>query len=180
MTAAMQQRGNGSHARVRSGRRKTRVQVVDFFSGCGGMSYGFATAPTRNVEFDVRGGIDIDLHANATFARMVGIEPLSDDVRQLLEPGKLQEAVRHWGLSSRNPLLLIGCAPCQGFSSHRKKDRRHDGRNGLLEAFARITVALGPDLVVMENVPEMLGAKHWRHFSAWREVMIEAGYHVRA
>lgn len=159
---------------------KQIVQVLDLFSGCGGMSFGFQWASTRRLAYRVLGGLDVDKHANATFRSMHGRPALDMDVRELADPKVLQQALQQWGYDPTLPLILIGCAPCQGFSSHRKKDSRKDGRNHLLGAFAEVVVALKPELVVMENVPEMLQSKHWRHFSKFRKTVGEAGYTTRA
>ncbi len=159
---------------------KQIVQVLDLFSGCGGMSFGFQWATTSRLAYRVLGGLDIDKHANATFQAMHGRPALDMDVRMLADREVLQQALQQWGYDSTLPLILIGCAPCQGFSSHRKKDPRKDGRNHLLAAFAEVVVALEPELVVMENVPEMLHNKHWRHFSKFRKTVGEAGYTTRA
>lgn len=156
------------------------VQVVDFFSGCGGTSYGFARANTSGVTFRVVGALDIDPHANATYERMLGIAPLDNDIREFQDEDTLARAARKWAIEKTKPLLLIGCAPCQGFSSHRKKDPRNDVRNGLLQVFADIVISLKPDWVVMENVPEMFDKKHWEHYDSWRETLTSAGYRVRA
>src|ERR1035438_299608 len=141
--------GNNETARSR-----TPVQVIDLFCGCGGMSYGFATASTRTVHYKICGGVDIDRHACATYEKMLGVAPLRADVTGLLRTAMYEEALARWGVDSKRPLLLIGCAPCQGFSSHRKKDPRTDRRNSLLQVFARIACTLRPDLIVMENVPD--------------------------
>lgn len=159
--------------------KRTKVQVLDFFSGCGGMSFGFATAQTDNIRYEIRGAIDFDAHANATYERMLGITPITQDVEALLSRKVLNDAISHWSLSKDTPLLLIGCAPCQGFSSHRKKDSRSDTRNALLETFGVIATKLLPDLVVMENVPEMLNERYWGHFEQWKNIMMRAGYKVR-
>ena len=119
-------------------RRKLGVQVIDLFCGCGGMSYGFASAKTRNVRYAVTGALDLDKHAVATYHRMLGVEPLCADIRSLVERSEFAKATRHWNHAAGTPTILIGCAPCQGFSSHRKKDDRQDDRNSLLEVFAHI------------------------------------------
>lgn len=166
--------GNNETARSR-----TPVQVIDLFCGCGGMSYGFATASTRTVHYKICGGVDIDRHACATYEKMLGVAPLRADVTGLLRTAMYEEALARWGVDSKRPLLLIGCAPCQGFSSHRKKDPRTDRRNSLLQVFARIACTLRPDLIVMENVPEIFAKQHWTHFADWERMMTRAGYTLR-
>lgn len=155
------------------------VQVVDFFSGAGGMSHGFATAAHPRLRYEIKGAIEIDPHANATYERMLGVAPTERDVRELLRPAALADCVARWRLDRARPFLLIGCAPCQGFSSHRKKDARVDPRDSLVEVFGRIATQLRPDVVVMENVPELLQDRHWNHFQVWRRALEGAGYHVR-
>ena len=155
-------------------------QVIDFFSGCGGMSYGFHTAASSNVKYRVLGGLDIDQHANATYERMLKKPAIMNDIRRLADREELNNALNQWGYDPTKPLILIGCAPCQGFSSHRKKDRREDERNELLAAFGAIVLALEPALVVMENVPEMLQKKHWRHYEAFSSQLEKHGYLTRA
>jgi DNA (cytosine-5)-methyltransferase 1 len=159
---------------------RQEVQVVDFFSGCGGMSYGFAVAKTSNVRYIIKGALDIDKYANATYQRMLKVSPLEDDLFEYASPSGVRKLRKLWKLDEKKQLIVLGCAPCQGFSSHRKKDPRFDKRNRLLEHFAKIAVMLKPDLIVMENVPEIFQEKHWRHFVAWRRYVEGAGYHVRA
>lgn len=173
----------GRFSRSPRGRRagpRATVGVIDFFSGCGGMSYGFATASTKHVTYKIRGALDMDRHANATYERMLGVAPARIDIRQASRPEVLRQLVKQWGLAKGDPLVVIGCSPCQGFSSHRKKDHRFDPRNSLLDPFAKVVLQLRPDLVVMENVPEMLRKEHWRHFLRWRSRLEAAGYTVRA
>lgn len=77
-------------------------------------------------------------------------------------------------------MLIIGCAPCQGFSAHRKKDhdKPEDKRNSLIGHFADITVSLAPDFVVMENVPEILNGKYKSHYEEAKKIFQQNGYHV--
>lgn len=159
--------------------KRTIVQVIDLFSGCGGMSYGFLTANTETIEYRVLGGLDFDKHAAATYRRMIGRPCLEMDVRDLAKSKTLARALDTWEYDPSLPLILIGCAPCQGFSSHRKKDKRQDIRNNLLSDFAKVVAAIQPDLVVMENVPEMLYLEHWHHFAAFKTALASIGFHLR-
>lgn len=154
-----------------------QVRVVEFFAGCGGTSLGFAAAASNVVSYSVVGAVELDPYAAATYERALGAPVHVGDVRALQQPAMLRRVSEPW--QGEGPLVLIGCAPCQGFSSHRKKDKRDDSRNSLLAAFADIAVALDPEVVVMENVPEMLSQKHWPHFVEWRSRLEGAGYSVR-
>jgi len=156
------------------------VQVIDLFSGCGGMSCGFVLADTRNVSFKLLGGLDVDPYANATYTRMLGRPALDMSARDLLKPAKLNAALKAWRYDERKALILIGCAPCQGFSSHRKKDPRVDDRNDLIKVFGKIASRLRPDLVVMENVPELFHKKYWAHLVAFQKTLQRSGYSIRA
>ncbi len=52
--------------------------------------------------------------------------------------------------------ILVGCAPCQPFSTYtRGKKERKLHRWGVLSAFARIIGEADPDVVSMENVPQL-------------------------
>ena len=144
------------------------------------MSYGFKVADTSNIRFEVLGGLDIDKHANATYQRMIGRPALHLDVLKLSERRILDDALSSWGYQPEIPLVLIGCAPCQGFSSHRKKDQRKDERNELLAAFGEIATMLEPDVVIMENVPEMLHRTHWPHFAEFKDQIGRSGYEARS
>ena len=102
------------------------------------MSCGFMLAETKNVRFKLLGGLDVDPHANRTYARMLDRPALGLSALDLIRKNSaaMVEALDTWGYQAELPLVLIGCAPCQGFSSHRKKDPRKDERNDLITCFA--------------------------------------------
>ncbi len=148
---------------------------VDLFCGCGGMSYGFHKMAEFTGKLRWAGAVDIDKHAIDTYARNYGHEPSNinlaeedvDVIKQSLD------------LDERNALILIGCAPCQGFSAHRKKDHSGpDSRNTLVGRFAEIAVAMQPKLIIMENVPDLLAKKHWNNYQAFKNTVEAAGYHI--
>lgn len=159
------------------------IDVVDLFSGCGGTSYGFRAIGDAIKSYRVIAAADIDEHANATYRKNIGVEPFCYDLREVAESTR---SIRRFGeglpRSKGAPLVLIGCAPCQGFSSHRKKhwDKPVDERNSLVGAFARIASVLQPEVVVMENVPELLSSKYWRFYEILMRTLEKSGYKVRA
>ena len=66
-----------------------------------------------------------------------------------------------YGITPENDIkVLVGCAPCQPFSSHANKYRKgpnalHDERWFLLNHFARLVEEVHPDVISMENVPQL-------------------------
>src|SRR5258706_3824418 len=117
-----------------------QVFVVDFFCGCGGLSYAFANTRQSHIAYKILAGIDIDRVALQTYHANVGAPGLYADIGNIGENPKLLSAlVPDFDPQGCRPLVFIGCAPCQGFSAHRKKDLRDDPRNSLLVGFAKIT-----------------------------------------
>lgn len=148
---------------------------VDFFCGAGGMSYGFHKMAELTGRLRWAGAIDIDKHAIDTYAHNYGHRPQNVN----LGDADIDEIRKALDLKEGNELILIGCAPCQGFSSHRKKDHRGpDSRNTLVGRFAEIAVELNPKLIIMENVPDLLAKKHWHHYQAFKDTVEAAGYHI--
>lgn len=156
------------------------VRVVDFFCGCGGMSAGFAATRQSHLKFRILAGIDIDERALATYSHNIPAAALQEDVRKLAaDPQRLLELVP--GLEEDDsPLVFIGCPPCQGFSAHRKKDARVDPRNDLISSFAQLCEHFLPDVIVMENVPEVIRGRHSHHFGEATDRLREAGYTIDA
>lgn len=148
---------------------------VDLFCGAGGMSYGFHQMAGLTGRLRWAGAADVDENAIETYRANYGVRPAKID----LGTASMEDIKRSLHLNPGNELILIGCAPCQGFSSHRKKDHRGpDARNTLVGRFAEIAVALDPRLIIMENVPDLLAKKHWHHFEKFRTTVEAAGYHV--
>lgn len=157
-------------------------QVLDFFSGCGGMSLGFAAYANAHGGIRSFTGIDLDPWSSATYAANLG-RSLRLDVRELAAtPTQIGDILRDLsGYEVGLPTILIGCPPCQGFSAHAKKRRTYtDPRNSLGHDFARIAVALAPPIIVLENVPEMLSPPYSPYWEAIRTTFEDAGYVVKA
>ena len=151
--------------------RPELVQVVDFFAGCGGMSWGFAQTRQSGLAYDVLAGLDIDTHALATYRRNLEAKPVEQDIRDIAsDPELLAELVDGFDPTER-PFVFLGCPPCQGFSAHRKKDERDDPRNNLIREFARVCVHWRPDVVVIENVPEMLHGRYEHYYGEARSLL---------
>ena len=96
------------------------VDVVDMFAGCGGMSAGFLAANALLPAYRLATAIDIDDVAMKTYEANLGLKPLKLDLHAYSESQEgLVQVVNEARSAPDAPLVLIGCAPCQGFSSHR-------------------------------------------------------------
>ncbi len=159
-----------------------QIQVLDFFSGAGGTSLGFAALNSVFPMFKMLGGCDINKISAETYKRNFDTPLINEDIVRLAnEEGALERLLLSINFDPKKPTILIGCAPCQGFSSHRKKywDEEDDVRNSLVMAFATIVGKINPDVIIMENVPEFLSKKYWRYFSAAKKVYQQLGYTVK-
>lgn len=147
--------------------------LVDLFCGCGGASAGFLASGSYSHLY----AADIDDWACRTYARNLGQAPVVTDLRALADDG-------HWGQTireqARRPIVLFGGPPCQGFSSHVKMKGDRQGRNTLVGTFGRLAQSLLPDVIVMENVPDLLSQQWWPVFTDFRKSLEDVGYTVRA
>ncbi len=128
---------------------KKRLNAIDLFSGCGGLSEGL-----RQAGFNVVAGVEVDQYAVKTY-RMNHLDTtlFESDIRKL-DTAKIAE------LLNDEPLhLLAGCPPCQGFSSLRKLNRKsavRDERNSLIDEYYRFVEELSPLTIMLENVPGII------------------------
>lgn len=158
------------------------IQVIDLFCGAGGTSLGFAAINEILPVFRFLGGCDINAVSASTYSYNFDTPLLNDNVVEFAySHEKLNKTLERIGYDKNKPLILIGCAPCQGFSSHRKKDwdKKDDSRNSLIIAFSKIVEEINPDVILMENVPEFLSDKYWEYFSAAKQNFERAGYLVK-
>lgn len=144
------------------------IQAIDLFCGAGGLTRGLLDAGIH-----VRAGYDIDTACEFPYVEnndgAVFIERSVDDICV----DDIKAVLGETGIR-----LIAGCAPCQPFSKYRQgKDTKKDQKWGLLYQFERIVRECHPDLVTMENVPEL--SRH-KVFADFRLTLASLGYHVDA
>jgi DNA (cytosine-5)-methyltransferase 1 len=155
------------------------IDVIDMFSGCGGMSAGFRAANGLLPAYRLALAVDIDPVANRSYARNLVLEPVEHDIAELArDPHELDRLVASSRRRPGHPLVMIGCAPCQGFSSHRNSSGQRDRRNPLFVEFAMVAARLRPDAVIVENVPELLTDRYWSYVQQAQTILAAAGYHT--
>ncbi|MCR4322542.1 MAG: DNA cytosine methyltransferase [Candidatus Azambacteria bacterium] len=122
---------------------KNKLKVLDLFSGCGGLSYGFVRAG-----FDVVAGIDNWKDSLITFERNhPGSKGILMDLGNF-DPKNLEKITGKID-------VVVGGPPCQGFSISGKRNP-NDPRNGLYTSFVKTVKQLRPKAFVLENVPNLV------------------------
>jgi DNA (cytosine-5)-methyltransferase 1 len=142
-----------------------RASVVDLFCGAGGLSYGF-----KKQSFRLAAGIDIDEACRFPYEVNNGASFLRKDVGSL----KVSEVKSLF--TKGDARILVGCAPCQPFSSYNQKN--DDPNWKLLSAFGRLIDGVRPDIVSMENVPQLVKFREGQTFEKFVSVLKSAGYRV--
>lgn len=118
--------------------------AVDLFCGAGGLSYGMQQAGVT-----ISGGIDLDPSCRHPFETNVKAAFYERDISELSAEF----------VSSLFPIgqarILAGCAPCQPFSTYTNGSSVRNGQWQLLYKFSEIIKELQPEVVTMENVPQL-------------------------
>lgn len=144
--------------------------VLDLFSGAGGLSRGFMDAG-----FNVVLGVDFDDAALKTFQQNHG----NADIMKLdlFNHENINKIVDY--LQDKNIKLdvLVGGPPCQGFSLAGKREE-FDKRNVLYSAMVKTAERLKPKVVVLENVPGMLTLYNGAGAQRVREDFERIGYEL--
>ncbi len=131
-------------------KRPLRIEAVDLFCGAGGLSFGLNQAGLK-----IRAGIDFDPACKYPFEENNGATFIESDVS--LVKGK---DISNLYTDKADIKVLAGCAPCQPFSKYRQgEDTSADKKWKLLYEFSRLVGETKPDVVTMENVPELRGHK---------------------
>ena len=117
---------------------------MDLFCGVGGLTYGL-----RQAGINVVAGLDIDERCRYPFEENNDARFISKNIREFTS-AELSELYPKDSIK-----LLVGCAPCQPFSAHmrKNKNRSSDDRWSLLDDFGRLIEEVKPELIAFENVP---------------------------
>jgi DNA (cytosine-5)-methyltransferase 1 len=123
------------------------INGVDLFCGVGGLTHGL-----RKAGVNISAGVDIDPACEYPYEVNNEARFFDWDVAEL-DPERLESLFPERGLT-----LLAGCAPCQPFSTYSRsgRGRQNESKWPLLLSFGRLVEAVQPDLVTMENVPQIL------------------------
>jgi len=145
---------------------KSTVSVVDLFCGIGGLSHGFVLE-----KFNVIAGVDFDGSCKYAFEKNNECDFLERDLT--LTPSKEITSLYPKGSLK----ILVGCAPCQAFSTLSQKYKDND-KWKLLYSFSRIIEETKPEIISMENVPNLLKYSNGEVFEDFLEVLGDCNYHI--
>lgn len=146
-----------------------RPIAVELFAGAGGTSLGFEQAG-----FDVVAAVEVDpVHAAVHSFNFPKTTVLARSVVGLSG----DEIRKSAGLGQRRVDVVVGGAPCQGFSmiGHRVLD---DPRNSLVLEFVRIVKELNAAYFVFENVKGLTVGNHRRFLEELIGEFQRIGYNV--
>jgi len=146
-----------------------RIQVADFFSGCGGTSAGLRQAGMQIVL-----GIDADPDAAATFQLNF---PEAHFIQKDIRLVRTRDLKCYFDPAC--PVLFSACAPCQPFSKQNRAKRRADVRASLLDELHRFVRHLKPDYIFLENVPGIQRVRSRRGpLARFLRLLATLGYNV--
>lgn len=127
-----------------------KFRILDTFAGAGGFSLGFHLAGAELV-----GAIESDSWASDTFKYN---HPEATVIHRDITTVTDDEIRKIFG--DKKPNVILGGPPCQGFSICNKNNGDpKDPRNSLFEEFIRVGKVLQPEIMIMENVPNLIKAK---------------------
>jgi DNA (cytosine-5)-methyltransferase 1 len=134
-------------------RKNQEIAVIDLFCGIGGLSHGFVME-----DFNVISGYDNDVTCKFSY------ETNNNAIFHAMDVSKLdsRELMKEFGDRFK---ILVGCAPCQPFSSYsfKVKEKDHDKLN-MLYSFSRLIEEVQPNIISMENVPQLVKTQIFNDF----------------
>ena len=143
------------------------IAAVDLFCGIGGLTKGLELSGINVIagyDFEESCRYAYEYNNNAHFYHADITTLDSQDIINLYP----ENCVR----------VLAGCAPCQPFSRYSqryRKDGYKDDKWKLLYSFSKIIEDVNPDIIAMENVPEL---RKTSVFTDFERKMTQLGYHI--
>ena len=142
--------------------------VVDLFCGAGALTHGLVLEG-----FSVVAGIDADeacqyaYEANNEGARFINkrVENVTaEEILGLYPEGHVR--------------ILVGCAPCQPYSPYTKRKQDEGDKWRLVPRFAELIWEVAPEIVSMENVPDLADFRGGEVYRPFVDRLQDKGYHV--
>lgn len=140
------------------------MNVIDLFSGCGGLSLGFF----RNGDKIVK-AVEIDYKIAETYRKNhPEVEMIIDDIKNIDTTGVFKKG---------DAEIIIGGPPCQGFSMAGARIRNgfiDDPRNYLFKHYFNIVKTVKPEIFIMENVKGIMTMQKGKIFEEIIKIFSDA------
>lgn len=139
-----------------------KISAIDLFCGIGGLSYGL-----QKAGISVVAGVDLDETCQFAYEQNVKSDFLLKDISKIHG----DEIKKEYWSKSNEVKILAGCAPCQPFSTHSNKikNKKQTKKWRLISEFRRLIEETSPEIVTMENVPNLANQKIFKDFVAFLE-----------
>lgn len=144
------------------------IAAIDLFCGVGGLTKGLEQAGINVVC-----GIDFEPNCEFAYEANNNSRFLCRDITQVT-PTDIQELYP----DNTDIRILAGCAPCQPFSKYTQRYRKEgyqDEKWRLLYSFSMLTRECRPEIIAMENVPELEKTNVFKDFL---HELTDCGYHI--
>ncbi|MBM0066768.1 DNA cytosine methyltransferase [Alkalicoccobacillus gibsonii] len=142
------------------------LNVIDLFSGVGGLSYGF-----KKAGYNILLSNEIDPVIAAAYKRNhENVQMINEDITKI----ELTSFKHFIGMTD----VIVGGPPCQGFSQKGRRALLEDDRNYLFKHFYKMVEYIRPKYFLMENVPNILTANNKHFFNLIYELFYDLGYQM--
>lgn len=142
--------------------------AIDLFCGVGGLTKGLERAGINVVA-----GIDFEPSCQYAYEENNNAKFIKQDITTVTP----EELVALYP-DNLDIHILAGCAPCQPFSKYTqryRKDGYKDEKWRLLYSFGLLAKGVHPEIIAMENVPELEKTDVFKDFV---KELKECGYHI--
>ena len=162
---------------------KANLNVLDLFSGAGGMSSGFS-----KVGYNIVAAIEFDKRFKETYLyNHPSTKLILEDIRNVSANGDVKNSnydIKNiFNNHEKECDVIIGGPPCQGFSLAGNRIRKNSGfftdeRNLLFLEYFRMVKALKPKVFIIENVPGILNYNRGKTRKEIKNKFEYLGYNV--
>ncbi|HHQ1025684.1 TPA: DNA cytosine methyltransferase, partial [Listeria innocua] len=131
------------------------------------------TRGVTNEGIDVIAGIDIESSCEYAYEQNNSAYFINKDIKEVT--GKEIEKLFPKDTDIK---ILMGCAPCQPFSSYSRRYKNNEKtiqKMDLLDYFGQLVIDVKPEIVSMENVPQL---RNEHVFKTFINTLEEQGYNV--
>lgn len=131
------------------------VSAIDLFCGIGGLSKGL-----QDSGICVNLGLDLDASCRYAYEKNIDAKFIN---KNITDDDLTDTIVPYWNDGIK---ILAGCAPCQPFSTHanKNKNKQESEKWNLINYFLKVVQKTKPDIVTMENVPNLKNQQIFKDF----------------